>query len=82
MKIKYFSWIKDITKKDSEEIDNKKINDLNELKLFLIKKYPQLDSHLMKEDILRIAINLKYETKNKKIHSNDSIAIFPPVSGG
>ena len=59
MKIKYFSWIKDITKKDSEEIDNKKINDLNELKLFLIKKYPQLDSHLMKEDILRIAINLK-----------------------
>jgi len=82
MKIKYFSWIKDITKKDNEEITNNKINDLKSLKKFLSKKYPNLHDHLIKDDILRIAINLEYISKNKKINSKDIIAIFPPVSGG
>ena len=82
MKIKYFSWIKDITKKDNEEITNNKINDLKSLKKFLSKRYPNLQDHLIKDDILRIAINLENISKNKKINSKDIIAIFPPVSGG
>ena len=82
MKIKYFSWIKDITNKDNEEINNKKITDLKSLKFFLSKKYPSLYEHLIKDDILRIAVNLKYVSKNKKVSSKDIIAIFPPVSGG
>ena len=33
------------------------------------------------EDVLRYAINLEYTSSNKKLSSNDEIAIFPPVSG-
>ena len=32
--------------------------------------------------MIRVAINLKYISNNKKLNSNDEIALFPPVSGG
>ena len=81
MKIKYFAWIKDITNKDEEEINSEKINNLDDFKKFIIKKYPDLKKHLDKE-ILRFAINQEYIIKNINLNINDEIAIFPPVSGG
>ena len=82
MKIKYFSWLKNITNTDYEEISSKKINDINSLKKYLCKKYPKLKNYIIKKDIIRIAVNLEYSFKNKKLNSKDEIAIFPPVSGG
>ena len=82
MKIKYFSWLKNITNTDYEEINNKKINDINSLKKYLCKKYPKLKNYIVNKDIIRIALNLEYSFKNKKLSSKDEIAIFPPVSGG
>ena len=82
MKIKYFSWLKNITNTDYEEINNKKINDINSLKKYLCKKYPKLKNYIVNKDIIRIAVNLEYSFKNKKLNSKDEIAIFPPVSGG
>ena len=82
MKIKYFAWIKDITKTNFEEINDDSIKDIQALKLFLCKKYPKLKLHMKKNNIIRIAINLEHINKNKKIHQNDEIAFFPPVSGG
>ncbi len=81
MKIKYFAWIKDITKHESEEIILEKIKNLDDLKTFIIKKYPDLKKHLDKE-ILRFAVNQEYIIKNIDLNVNDEIAIFPPVSGG
>ena len=81
MKIKYFAWIKDITKYENEEIYSEKIKNLDELKTFIIKKYPDLKKHLDKE-ILRFAVNQEYIIKNIDLNVNDEIAIFPPVSGG
>ena len=81
MKIKYFAWIKDITNHEEEEINSEKINNLEELKLLIIKKYPDLKKHYDK-DILRFAVNQEYIINNIKLHVNDEIAIFPPVSGG
>ena len=40
MKIKYFAWLKDITNIESETFDNININDINELKKYIVKKYP------------------------------------------
>ena len=37
MKIKYFAWIKDITKYENEEIYSEKIKNLDDLKTFIIK---------------------------------------------
>ena len=82
MIIKYFAWLKNITNIEEETIDNKTIIDVVTLKKFLLKKYPKLDKFMNQEDIIRVAINLEYTTNNSKIHPNDEIALFPPVSGG
>ena len=79
MKIIYFAWIKDITKKEFELTDN--ISNINELKKFLIKIYPELNKHF-NQNILRIAVNKEYVIDNISLNQNDEIAIFPPVSGG
>ena len=81
MKIKYFAWIKDITNLEEEEINSHGISDLDELKIFIIEKYPELKKH-MKEEILRFAVNQEYINKNINLDADDEIAIFPPVSGG
>ena len=81
MKIKYFAWIKDITNLEEEEINSNGIKNLDELKIFIIEKYPDLNKH-MKKEILRFAINQEYVIKNINLSDNDEIAIFPPVSGG
>ena len=81
MKVKYFAWIKDITNLEEEEINSNVISNLDELKIFILKKYPDLHKH-MKKEILRFAVNQEYVIKNTNLSNNDEIAIFPPVSGG
>jgi len=81
MKIRYFAWIKDITNNEEEEINLIKINNLDQLKIYITKKYPDLKKHLEKE-ILRFAVNQEYIVENIKLDNDDEIAIFPPVSGG
>lgn len=81
MKIKYFAWIQGITNTEEEEINSIEINNLDKLKDFIIKKYPELQKHLDRE-ILRFAVNQEYVVKNIDLKTNDEIAIFPPVSGG
>jgi len=81
MKIKYFAWIKDITLCDEEKLDDIKINDIENLKLFLINKYPNLKKHIQQK-ILRFAINKEYISNNSNLKNDDEVAIFPPVSGG
>ena len=81
MKIKYFAWIKDITNLEEEEINLNQAKNLDELKTYIIKKYPDLKKHMIKE-ILRFAINQEYAVNNNNLNEEDEIAIFPPVSGG
>mgnify|MGYP001456499263 FL=1 len=81
MKIKYFAWIKEITSSEEEEINSSKIKNLDQLKFFIITKYPDLKKHLNKE-ILRFAVNQEYVVENIDLNMDDEIAVFPPVSGG
>ena len=82
MKIKYFAWLKDITKIDCEFIDDKSIKNTQNLTTFICNKYPKLKVHFKNKKIIRIAINFEYVYKNTKLHHNDEIAFFPQVSGG
>ena len=81
MKIKYFAWIKDITNVEEEVINSIQIKNLDEFKIYIIKKYPDLKKH-MKKEILRFAVNQEYINKSTTLNVDDEIAIFPPVSGG
>ena len=81
MRIRYFAWIKEITKKDDEVIDINHPKTLEELKEHLVKLYPELKKHFLK-DVLRFAINQEYVSKNLNLKTIDEVAIFPPVSGG
>ena len=81
MKIKYFAWLKDITNSESETFDDINIDDINELKKYIVKKYPDLKKYI-DQDVLRIAVNHEYIVENISLNVNDEIAIFPPVSGG
>ena len=76
IKIKYFAWIKDITKCEYENLNYSNLKDINELKKILVKKYPKLKKFI-DEDIIRFSINQEYITENKKINLNDEIAMFP-----
>ena len=81
MKIKYFAWIRKLTKNNEEYLDSNKIQNLKELKKFLSTKYPTLLEHFNQE-ILRIAVNQIYVVENVALNEDDEIAVFPPVSGG
>jgi len=81
MHIKYFAWIKDITLCDKENLDTNKLKTTNDLKIYLINKYPDLKKHI-DNDTFRFAINQEYIFTIKQIYKNDEIAMFPPVSGG
>ena len=81
MKIIYFAWIKDITNFPEEFLDSNEIKNLENLKKYIVSKYPDLKKHLDQE-ILRFAVNQEYIVENIDLKKNDEIAVFPPVSGG
>ena len=81
MKIKYFAWIKELTKNNDEYLDSNEIQNLKKLKKFLSTKYPILQKHFDQE-ILRFAVNQEYVVENIDLDKDDEIALFPPVSGG
>jgi molybdopterin converting factor subunit 1 len=81
MKIKYFAWIRELTKNNEEYLDLNKIQNLKELKKFLLNKYPDLQKHF-DQGILRFAVNQEYVVEDIDLNEDDEIAVFPPVSGG
>ena len=81
MKIKYFAWMRELTKNDEEYLDSNEIQNLKKLKKFLSTKYPTLQKHFDQE-ILRFAVNHEYVVENIDLDEYDEIAVFPPVSGG
>jgi molybdopterin synthase sulfur carrier subunit len=53
------------------------VNNILELKNYLLSKYPELDFNFV-----MVAVNEEYATDETVIKSGDVIAFIPPVSGG
>ncbi|MEM0139166.1 MAG: MoaD/ThiS family protein [Ferroplasma sp.] len=76
IKMLYFAHVRDITGKSGELFDLNG-NTLQSLKIKIFEKYPNLE----KENNLLIAVNNEY-VKECNLKENDTVAFFPPVSGG
>ena len=83
MIIKYFSWVKDITKTPEEflELPNN-VKNIKDLINHLITKDEKYKKMFAKRKIIKIAVNKIYVDELKEIKDTDEIAFFPPVTGG
>lgn len=74
--ILYFATLKDVTKREQEQIawSNKSVLELIH---FIQKKYVQFPS-----GPFHIAVNKQYVPLDYTIKSGDHVAFIPPVSGG
>ena len=78
MKILGFGIVKEIFDDSLIDIDLTNESTVEALKALLEKKYPQLNQL----GSYMIAINNEYASAGDTIHTNDEVAIIPPVSGG
>ena len=78
MRVLAFGIAKEIFGNTAIVIENDKIKNIAQLKIFLEEKYSrlgQLGSYM-------IALNNEYASGSETIHNGDELAIIPPVSGG
>jgi molybdopterin synthase sulfur carrier subunit len=79
--VRFFATYRQLTGKETLElqIDNTAatVTDVIEQ---LEQQYPQFSGRLRASAL--VAINEKYVHRRQELHPNDTIAFFPPVSGG
>ncbi len=78
MQVLAFGIAKDIFNSSTVEIDNNKVKTIDQLKIFLEKKYPRLGGL----GSYMVALNNEYASGSETINGDDELAIIPPVSGG
>lgn len=73
-----FGIVKDIFKGPSVNVEVNSILNVEELKLVLEEKFPELKRLAS----YMVAVNNEYAMTKDSIQPNDEVAIIPPVSGG
>ncbi|KAG1435744.1 hypothetical protein G6F56_013852 [Rhizopus delemar] len=84
IKVLYFAAVKDITGKESEEIEIQEDATLNTLSVCLITKYGHRLQEILSTSMY--AVDMEYVEKDKEsataLKKDSEVAIIPPVSGG
>ena len=83
MKVLYFSWIKDKLGKSNEEIQlNDNIKTINDL-ITSLKEINENYLDVFKDtSSIKVSINMETAEFEDRIHDNDEVAFFPPMTGG
>ena len=79
IRLKVFASIRDICGFDEKEITLPASTTLDGLVDVLALQFSGLDQ---KRSSLLMAVNEEYSTGNTMLHDSDTVALFPPVSGG
>lgn len=79
IRVKYFSALRDITGKVSEELELPEDYTLGELVRWFFEKYPKAIAY--RDDIIFL-VNGRNATENALLRDGDEVAVMPPVSGG
>ncbi len=77
IKIRYFAILRDLSKKNEEEIQTQAAT-AEELYEELGQRY----ANLLPQRMVRVAINDQFSEMNRMISDGDRIAFIPPVAGG
>ncbi len=77
--IKAFATVKDIFGREEVSLDVADRTTAGELVDILCQKYPDLSA--MRERLIT-AVNEEYSSHDTVLKQNDTLALFPPVSGG
>ncbi|PTD94803.1 molybdopterin synthase sulfur carrier subunit [archaeon SCG-AAA382B04] len=90
VKIKYFANFREITGKSEEQMEIQKNSTIKNVLDKVIEEHPDLEQEIFEDNELSDYVNILVDRRNildrngldTKISSNDTIAIFPPISGG
>ncbi len=78
MELILFGIIKEWVTETDIDLQENNIQTVKDLKLYLLNKYPQLNSL----SSYMIAVNQTYAEDNMVLSTDAEVAILPPVSGG
>ena len=79
LEIQLFAAAREITGQSVCRLEMREGATVRELKDRLIQDWPRLESMA---NVLLVAVNNQYSEESRILTENDSIACFPPVSGG
>lgn len=90
VKVKYFANFREITGKPEETIKIQKNSNVNKLLKKIIQKNPKLEQEIFENNELSDYVNILVNGRNildenglnTKINEEDTVAVFPPISGG
>mgnify|MGYP000557193089 CR=1 FL=1 len=77
--IRLFASYREIIGKSSILMNVSKGALVSDLLTDLLEQYPQLAGNSSK---IVVAVNHEYQTNSYTLHTNDEVALIPPVSGG
>jgi molybdopterin converting factor subunit 1 len=78
--VRFFATYRQLTEKDTLELQLENVAIVTELIEQLERQYPQFSGKLKAHAL--VAINEQYVHRKQELHPNDTVAFFPPVSGG
>ena len=79
IEVKLFAAARQAANQELVEIEIADQGTVNDLKIELVKCFPQLESML---DHLLVAIDTEYAGEEQVLQAGQDIALIPPVSGG
>ncbi|RLF05780.1 MAG: MoaD family protein [Thermoprotei archaeon] len=82
VKLRYFSVIKDMTGKSSEEVEVSRGTKVGELLNYLGNRYPELGEFMEYEGHLIVLVNGRAVNRDETLEGGEEVALLPPVSGG
>ena len=78
--IRFFATYRQLTGRDIFELQVDQTATVNEVIVQLEQQYPQLAGKLHAGAL--VAVNERYAQRERALQPNDTVAFFPPVSGG
>jgi molybdopterin synthase sulfur carrier subunit len=79
IRVQFFASLKELTGRSSLDISGDSLDTAEDVYSAVAERYPALRGY---RQVLLLAVNEEYASWETKVKAGDTIALFPPVSGG